>query len=80
MGLQGKSSAKINQLKAPMPGLIVDVRVAVGQKVSKGENLLVLEAMKMENIIKSPTEGTIKAIKVQKGENVEKNKILIEFE
>jgi len=80
MGLQGKSSAKINHLKAPMPGLIVDVRVAVGQKVSKGENLLVLEAMKMENIIKSPTEGTIKAIKVQKGENVEKNKILIEFE
>lgn len=80
MGLQSKANTKINQLKAPMPGLIVGLRIEIGQKVAKGDILLVLEAMKMENIIKSPTEGTIKAIRVQKGENVEKNKILIEFE
>lgn len=80
MGIQSKASSKINQLKAPMPGLIVGLRVEVGQQVAKGDTLLILEAMKMENIIKSPTEGKIKAIQVQKGENVEKNKVLIEFE
>lgn len=80
MGLQSKASNKINQLKAPMPGLIVGVRVEEGQKVAKGDTLLVLEAMKMENIIKSPTDGLVKAIKVKKGDNVEKNKVLIEFE
>jgi len=80
MGLQNKANNKINQLKAPMPGLIVEVRVEEGQKVARGDMLLVLEAMKMENIIKSPTNGQIKSIKVKKGENVEKNKILIEFE
>jgi acetyl/propionyl-CoA carboxylase alpha subunit len=80
MGLQSKASSKVNQLKAPMPGLIAGVRVEAGQKVNKGDIVIVLEAMKMENAIKSPTEGVIKAIKVQKGENVEKNKVLIEFE
>lgn len=80
MGLQNKTNHKINHLKAPMPGLIVEVRVEVGQKVNQGDILLILEAMKMENVIKSPAEAVVKAIKVQKGENVEKNKILIEFD
>ncbi|GAB4130030.1 MAG: acetyl-CoA carboxylase biotin carboxyl carrier protein subunit [Raineya sp.] len=80
MGLQNKSKSKVNQLKAPMPGLIVEVRVVEGQKVAKGDSLIILEAMKMENVIKSPTDGLIKAVKVSKGENVEKNKILIEFD
>ena len=80
MGLQNKANNKVNQLKAPMPGLIVGVRVEEGQQVAKGDILIVLEAMKMENIIKSPTDGLVKAIKVKKGDNVEKNKTLIEFE
>ena len=80
MGLQGKSSAKINQLKAPMPGLIVDVRVAVGQKVSKGENLLVLEAMKMKNDVFSPVNAIVKSVNVKVGEAVKKDQVLIEFD
>jgi biotin carboxyl carrier protein len=62
-----------------MPGLIVSVNVQPGDVVAKGDSILILEAMKMENNIKSPGEGTIKAIKIGKGDRVEKNQILIEF-
>ncbi|MCU0439728.1 MAG: acetyl-CoA carboxylase biotin carboxyl carrier protein subunit [Raineya sp.] len=80
MGMSSTASAKVNQVKAPMPGLIVSIKVEAGQAVQKGDILLILEAMKMENVIKSPTDATIKAIKIKQGENVEKNKVLIEFE
>jgi biotin carboxyl carrier protein len=80
MGMSSTASAKVNQVKAPMPGLIVSIKAEVGQQVQKGDILLILEAMKMENVIKSPTDATIKAIKIKQGENVEKNKVLIEFE
>lgn len=79
MGLSGANSAKVNDLKAPMPGLILDVKVTEGQTVQKGDALMILEAMKMENIIKAAGEGTVKNIKVQKGDKVEKNQILIQF-
>jgi biotin carboxyl carrier protein len=62
-----------------MPGLVIDVKVTEGQTVQKGETLLILEAMKMENVLKAPADVTMKAIKVQKGENVEKNQVLIVF-
>jgi biotin carboxyl carrier protein len=77
----GMSNAnKVNDLKAPMPGLIVDVKVQVGDSVKKGDIILILEAMKMENVLKSAGEGKVKAIKVVPKQNVEKNQVLIEFE
>jgi biotin carboxyl carrier protein len=80
MGMSSNTKAKVNQVKAPMPGLIMSIKVEAGQAVQKGDVLLILEAMKMENVIKSPTDAIIKNIKVKQGENVEKNKVLIEFE
>ncbi len=79
MGMQNTQNQKIGSLKAPMPGLLIDVKVTEGQEVKKGDTLLILEAMKMENVLKAPTDALIKQIKVQKGENVEKNQVLIVF-
>jgi len=80
MGLSTASSKKINQIKAPMPGLILDISVKVGDEVKENDTLLILEAMKMENSITSPRDGIIKTIAVKKGAAVDKNQLLIEFE
>lgn len=79
LGMDTTSSAKVNQIKAPMPGMVLNVLVQEGNEVKKGDVLLVLEAMKMENMLKSPTDGVIKKIAVQKGNAVEKNQLLIQF-
>jgi len=79
MGMSAGASAKINDIKAPMPGLIVGINVQPGDVVKKGDAVLILEAMKMENLIKAPGEGTIRSIRVAKGDRVEKNQVLIEF-
>jgi biotin carboxyl carrier protein len=79
MGMNNSSSGKVNNIKAPMPGLIIDLKVKSGDVVKTGDSLLILEAMKMENIIKSPGEGVVKSVKIKKGESVEKNQVLIEF-
>ena len=79
LGLDNLNSNKVNEIKAPMPGLVLDIRVAEGATVQKGDPILVLEAMKMENIIKSPTDGVIKKINVKKGVAVEKNQVLVNF-
>jgi len=80
MGLEDLATTKITEVKAPMPGLVLDILVEPGKAIEKGDTVLVLEAMKMENTIKSPTEGTVKSIAVEVGNAVEKNAILIEFE
>jgi biotin carboxyl carrier protein len=80
MGLENALVPKISEVKAPMPGLVLDVLVSVGQTVEMGDKILVLEAMKMENAIKSPTAGTIASIHVTKGQAVDKNYVLIRFE
>ncbi|GAB2950283.1 acetyl-CoA carboxylase biotin carboxyl carrier protein subunit [Hymenobacter coalescens] len=79
LGMSQAASNKINEVKAPMPGLIVDIRVVPGQNVEKGEPLLVLEAMKMENILKSPGDGVVSAVKVGMRDNVTKGQVLIQF-
>jgi biotin carboxyl carrier protein len=79
MGMQNGASGKINSIKAPMPGLIIDLKVKEGDTVKQNDPLLILEAMKMENIIKAPGDGIVKHVKVKKGNSVEKNQILIEF-
>ena len=80
MGFQVGSSKHINQIKAPMPGLILDIPVNSGEEIKEGELLLILEAMKMENSIVSPINGRIKNVSVEKGTTVTKNQLLIEFE
>jgi acetyl/propionyl-CoA carboxylase alpha subunit len=67
-------------LKAPMPGLVLEIFVQPGEKVEAGQKLLILEAMKMENIVKAAGDGVIKNICVKKGQKLEKNQLLIEFE
>ena len=79
MGMSAALSSKVNQIKAPMPGLIIDLKVKDGDVVNAGDPLLILEAMKMENIIKSSGQATVRSVKVKKGDSVEKGQILIEF-
>ncbi len=79
MGMNQTAAHKVNSIKAPMPGLIIDLKIKAGDTVQQGDPLLILEAMKMENILKAPREGLIKNIKVKKGDNVEKGQVLIEF-
>jgi biotin carboxyl carrier protein len=79
LGMDHSSASKLSDVKAPMPGMVLDVIVKDGNKVNKGDSLLILEAMKMENILKSPGEGLIKQIKIRKGDKVEKNQVLILF-
>ena len=79
LGLSNLNSAKVSEVKAPMPGLVLKVFVNEGVEVTKGDNLFILEAMKMENIIKSPADGIIKKIKIKPGDKVEKGQVLIEF-
>ncbi len=79
MGLSGLVTAKISELKAPMPGLVLKTFVEDGATVAKGDSLFILEAMKMENIIKSPADGVIKTVKVKSSDKVEKGQILLQF-
>ena len=79
MGIDTSSSQKLSVLKAPMPGLVIEWFITEGQEVKLGDKLLVLEAMKMENVIKSPGEGVVKRILIEKGKAIEKNQILVEF-
>jgi len=79
LGLENALVQKMNELKAPMPGLVLEVLVKIGDAVTKGDALLVLEAMKMENIIKSAGDGVVKDIKVNTKDAVDKNQVLITF-
>ena len=66
-------------VKAPLPGLIIDVRVREGEKVKAGQNIIVMEAMKMENQIQATTDGTVKKIFVKKGDNVAEGNAMVEI-
>ena len=67
-------------LKAPMPGLVVRVHVAAGQRVAAGTGMVVLEAMKMENELRAAMEGVVRSVRVGAGEAVEKGQVLVEFD
>ncbi len=80
MGFELHSAQRVSRIEAPMPGLILTVQVAEGDRVSQGDPLLVLEAMKMENTILAPADGVIGHVAVREGDAVEKKAVLIEFE
>ena len=80
LGLHVGSTTKANIVKAPMPGLVLNILVEPGQTVSKGDPLLILEAMKMENVIKAAGDGRVKSIHVEKGAPVDKGQLLLEME
>ncbi|MBI4946621.1 MAG: acetyl-CoA carboxylase biotin carboxyl carrier protein subunit [Bacteroidetes bacterium] len=79
LGIEISSASKVKEIKAPMPGLVVDVRVKENDTIQKGYALVVLQAMKMENILKSPADAVIKKIHIKKGDAIEKNQIMITF-
>ncbi|RYG39882.1 MAG: acetyl-CoA carboxylase biotin carboxyl carrier protein subunit [Chitinophagaceae bacterium] len=79
MGFGSTSSKILKEIKAPMPGMVLEINVQEGDSVDAGTKLLVLEAMKMENVISIPAAGKIKKILVNKGEAVQKNQVLIEL-
>lgn len=80
MGLTAKVSTAVNDIKAPMPGLILEVNVKEGQEVREGDYVLVLEAMKMENTLTAPRDGVVKNVPVKPGQTVDKNQLLVEME
>lgn len=80
LGMDKLAGNKVNNIKAPMPGLVLRIIVAAGDTVKKGDALLVLEAMKMENVIKASGDGVVKKIAVTEKTAVEKGAVLIEFE
>ena len=80
LGMDGFNNQKESDIKAPMPGRVLDIMLRAGDPVVKGGGVLVLEAMKMENVIRSPVDGVVKRVSVVKDQAVEKNQVLIEFE
>jgi len=79
LGMDTSSNQKIGDLKAPMPGLVVNIPVSEGDVIKKGDVLLILEAMKMENALKALADATVKKILVKTGQAVEKNQVLIQL-
>jgi len=80
LGLSVGGTQHLNTVKAPMPGLVLQILVEPGQMVQKGDALLLLEAMKMENVIKAAGDGQVKTVAVQKGAAVDKGQLLLEME
>jgi biotin carboxyl carrier protein len=77
LGLDNLNKQKIKEIKAPMPGLVLKILINEGDFIKKGENLLILEAMKMENMIKAPSDLFINKINIKIGDKVEKSQVLL---
>lgn len=80
MGLELNAEQDIKEILAPMPGQVLEVLVESGQEIQEGEGLLVLVAMKMENLIKSPISGLISEVNILSEDVVDKGQVLIRFE
>ena len=79
LGMEAMTKVTIKELKSPMPGLVISLEAKPGDSVKKGEPLMILEAMKMENVIKAKADVEIAEIHVKEGQAVEKNELLISF-
>ena len=79
MGILKVPQETASKLIAPMPGLIVDIKVREGQEVQIGDPLVVLKAMKMENVLKSTHHGVIKKIMVEVNQKIEKDALILQF-
>ena len=77
LGFENAGAAKVLDIKAPMPGLIHSIKVEEGQEIKKGDPVLILEAMKMENVIKAATDAIIGKIHVKQGQSVDKGMLLV---
>ncbi len=80
LGLQEMAAGGDEEIRAPMPGLVLDVRVEPGQRVEEDDGIVVVEAMKMENELRAPTGGQITAVHVAAGDTVDKDQLLVELE
>jgi biotin carboxyl carrier protein len=80
MGIKDAMTKKVNDIKAPMPGLVLKVLVTPGQAIRKGDPVLILEAMKMENVFKAGSDAIVKEIKVAERTAVEKGEVLVVLE
>ncbi len=80
LGISGGASKKLKEIKAPMPGLVIEVKVTEGQEVKEGDVIVILEAMKMENVIKATAEAKVKSVNVNAGDSIEKGVVMVNFE
>ena len=80
MGMDKSASQKVSEVKSPMPGLVLEVKVKPGDEIKEGDALMVLEAMKMENVIAAPCDAIIEKIEVSAQDKVEKNQVLVRFD
>lgn len=80
MGIKDAGKKKVNDIKAPMPGMVLKILVSPGQQIAKGDPVLILEAMKMENVFKSATDAIVKEVKVKERTAVEKGEVLVVLE
>jgi acetyl/propionyl-CoA carboxylase alpha subunit len=79
MGGLSSADSNVEAIKAPMPGLIIEIRVQVGDRVTKGDGIAVMEAMKMENELTVAGNGVVSEVLVQKGENVDQGQVLVKL-
>lgn len=80
LGMDVPKVRKLKELQAPMPGRIVNIAVHIGQEINVGDEILSLEAMKMENVLKAEGTGIVKEIFAKPEQVVEKGQVIIEFE
>jgi len=80
LGADARMAAGRGALRAPMPSLVVEVRVAVGERVEKGQVVVVLESMKTETVLRAPVDGIVRGVACAKGEMVEEGRELVDIE
>ncbi len=80
LGLRKKKEIRKKDIHAPMPGLVIEIEVEVGEKIARGQGVIIVEAMKMENELKAAEGGVVREILVSKGQKVDQNELLMVVE
>ena len=80
LGIKRNNDTKSTSIKAPMPGKVLQIVAKEGDQIEKGGAILILEAMKMENVLKAESDCTIKKVLINNDDSVEKNQILVELD